>query len=173
MRTLLILLLSITLASCGSLNKSVRKQTTDSTSIQATRQANVSIITEKLDTSVQLKGDTAKATKPLDNLVKGDTLKASTNGTSVEVFYNPVTGNIHAKAITEPRLVPVIIDRTTELRSETESIEEREFHQAIESKDVEREESSLLNPWLWVVWLIILLALLYLLYRFKNKILNL
>jgi hypothetical protein len=170
MKILLAIFISIALASCGTLSKSVHKQTTDSTSNVSTRDKSVSIISEKIDTSVKLKGDTAKASKPLENILKGDTLKASTNGTSLEVFYNPTTGQVHAKAITEPKDVPVIMDRTTRIENDIEQDEEYKFHNAIEDKEVEREESNLLNPWLYVVWLILALALAYLIYRIKTKI---
>lgn len=164
------MLLALMLASCGTFRKSVQKQTTDSTSIQSTRETNLSITSEKIDTIVKIKGDTAKATKPLENLVKGDTLKASTNGTSVEVFYNPSTGNIHAKAITEPQNVPVVMDRMIVHNSDVIASEEYNFHHAIEEKNVQKEETNLLNPYLWVVWLIILLAVAYILLRLKSKI---
>jgi hypothetical protein len=171
MKHILILLLAMMLASCGTLRKNVQKETKDSTSTISTRDKSVSIITEKIDTSVKLPGDTAKASKPLDNLIKGDTLKASTNGTQLEVYYEPTTGRIHAKAITEPKDVPIIIDRTTKVENDIEREEEAAFHSATEDKQIDREETEILKDatWLIVVGLIALLVLLYLLNRWRPK----
>jgi hypothetical protein len=130
----------------------------------------VSIITEKIDTSVKLPGDTAKASAPIENIMRGDTLKAETNGTKLEVFFNPSTGRVHAKAITEPKDVPIIIDRTTRIENDIEREEEAKFHTATEDKQVDRNESNLLNPWLWLIWLILVLVVAYLVWRFRPKI---
>lgn len=153
------------LASCGTMKKTVQKETTDSTSLATKEDKTKTKITEKADTTVRIQGDTAKATKPLDNLIKGDTLKAKSNGTSLEVFYNPKTGDLHAKAITEPKDVPILVDRTTEIHNDIFEKEEAEFHTATESKDVEREETNVFKQFAWILALIVLLAALYFIYR--------
>lgn len=171
MRTLLILLLSITLASCGTLTKSVQKQKSDTTSSVVTEDKSITKITEKADTTVKVKGDTAKASTPLENITRGDTLKAESNGTKVEVFFNPSTGRIHAKAITEPREIPIVVDRTTEIHTDTKQVTETQSHKETVDKHVDRQESNLLSPWLWGIWLIALLVLLYVLWRLAPKFL--
>jgi hypothetical protein len=171
MKHLIILLLAMALASCGTLKKTVHKETADSSSVVTKEDKTKTKITEKADTTVRIKGDTAKATKPLENLVKGDTLRAKTNGTSLNVFYNPKTGDVHAEAITEPKDVPIVVDRTTETQNDIREQEERDFHSATEDKQIDREETELLKDatWLIVVGLITLLVLLYLLSRWRPK----
>lgn len=171
MKTIIAIVLAIILTGCGSLKKSVHKEATDSSSVVTATDKSTTTITEKADTTVKIKGDTAKASKPLDNLVKGDTLKAESNGTKVEVYFNPTTGRIHAQAITEPKEIPILIDRTTKVENDLRYQEEKEFHQEHKDVQVDRKETNLLNPYLWVVWLIFALVLLYLLWRFAPRFL--
>lgn len=169
MKNIFILLIAFMLASCGTLHKTVHKAKADTSSVTSTHDKSVTIIREKIDTSVKIKGDTAKASAPLESITHGDTLKAQSDGTSVEVYYEASTGRIHAKAITKPKEVPIQIERTTEVHADVRQVQENRSHKETLDKQVDHKETNLLNPWLWLVWLILLLALLYLLWRFVPK----
>lgn len=70
------------------------------------------VIQEKGNIDINLKGDTAKAKSSIDNLKKQD-IHIDNGKTVLDVHLNDTTGILTATAITKPRKIHKTIDRTT------------------------------------------------------------
>jgi capsular polysaccharide biosynthesis protein len=105
------------------------------------------------------------ASEPLTQILAGDTLRADNNGTSVEVYYNPKTGNIHAKGKTENRVIPV---KATNTESGTEKT-------GIKAENKEVKKDVTVKPYVWgniVIGLILtaIVAAFFLFIRWRLKV---
>lgn len=162
-------LIAFSLTGCGSSRKAVTKSTSDSTVSAQTVRTNTITTREKVDTLVSIPGDTAKASKPLDNLIAGDTLEASTNGTRVRVWYDHGRKSVYGEAITEPTQVPVTIDRLS-TASTTESVQ-TEAKVSKSDSHIRKETSAIpwyFSPWPWLC-LIVLVIVGYLINKYLPK----
>jgi hypothetical protein len=96
---LTILLLLTALASCRNKQKIVSSTETTTT------------ITEKVDTTVTVRGDSIKFVTPIQSLIVPKIIETEVQ--KVVVAYNAQTGEVSVDAIAKDREVPVNIDRTT------------------------------------------------------------
>jgi len=170
MRTLTVLLLALTLVGCAGTKKIVETSRTDTHTItQETtteRETTLTITTEEIDTTVTIAEQVASVTRPLDELLRGDTISASQNGTSVQVFLDQTTGNITAIGKTEEQKIPVKGTRTTKTRSDRDSRTDSKSDTV--TKEREKTTTKEKEPWFdpfWVLVLILILGAIFLLYR--------
>jgi hypothetical protein len=121
--------------------------------------------TTVIDTTLNVPGSVVSASEPLTQILAGDTLRADNNGTSVEVYYNPKTGNIHAKGKTENRVIPV---KATNTESGTEKT-------GIKAENKEVKKDVTVKPYVWgniVIGLILtaIVAAFFLFIRWRLKV---
>ena len=169
MRKLLTILAAITLlSSCGTLKKAKTEKTKSISTEVITKATETKTVTEKADTTVTTKADSVKATGKLDVIQKGDTIKAETWTTSVEVYLDGNTGDVVAVAKTKPQHIPVTIDRTTVSKTETEKVDKSETKTASKTLDKERKSGSITYLW-GVISAFLLLIILYFVYRWLRS----
>lgn len=127
MKKFITLLLLVSLTGCGTLSRirDEKKSKTDSTAVVTnTVKADVVTVTEEvIDTTVQLKADSAVVETPLNTLLDKGVIESTNNGTTVKVTYDKTTGDIRAVGISAERSVPVNMSRktTTTDKSDTET----------------------------------------------------
>jgi hypothetical protein len=174
MRILIALLLALTLVGCASTRKVVETSRTDtaikSEEVSTSKEISTTVTTEKVDTTVTIPGETTSVTRPLDELLRGDTITAESNGTSVKVVYNPKTNTVTAVGKTEERTVPVSLFKTTTTNLERDSRTDYKSDTRIreDEKAVTKEKESVFKEWAWLIILLTFLLLLivgYGLYR--------
>lgn len=165
MKKLLILIAATTLLSaCGTFKKSIKEDTKSISTEVITKATETKTVTEKVDTTVTTKADSVKATGKLDAIQKGDTIKAETGTTSVEVYLDGNTGDVVAVAKTKPQTVPVTFERTTVTNTETKKIDRSETK--TESKTLDKERKSGSSTYLWgIISVLLLLIILYVVYK--------
>jgi hypothetical protein len=174
MRTLIVLWLALTLVGCASTRKVVETSSTDtsikSEEVTTSTEKVTTVTTEKVDTTVTIPGETTSVTRPLDDLLRGDTIKAENNGTSVAVVYNPTTGTVTAVGKTAFREVPITLNKTTTSVAERGSRTDLKSDTRVKEQDkvVDKEKESIFKEWAWLILLLSFLLLLivgYALYR--------
>ena len=169
MRTIIILLLSFILVSCGTLKKTVHKEAETATKSEDVTTTTKTTTKEKADTTIQVPGDTAKAKASLEQLLSGETIRANNSRASVAIHYDKATNSITAEAIAEPVSVPIHINRETTTESTTKAKTEENTSREVTDKQVDRKPTSFFN-WLFIVLCLIgVVAVAYLIYRFVPK----
>lgn len=159
-------LILLSLSACGSSRKVVTKSTVDSTVTTTTAKQTETTVKEKADTNVTIKGDTAQASKPLDNFIAGDTLESDNNGTRLKMWYNPSTKRVHGEAITEPRTVAITIDRETTTKANEQAQTEAQVSKTETHKDIKKSGTPwYATPYPWLC-LILLVVVGYFLWRY-------
>lgn len=159
MKRLLWLALTIFLLSgCATSKKVHETSNKQSQAVEVTTNTDTrTVITEKADTTITVPGGEASATVQLDDLVTGKPITAEVNGTSVEVKYDKVTGEVKAKARIKPRQVPVNIERTTVVTEQVQQEVKAEQEQKQTTQIVEKEFSY----WKWITAVAIIFIVLY------------
>lgn len=162
-------LLLLMVAGCASTKTKMRT----SENVELTTKTNETtktktVITEKLDTNIQVKPSQVTINSSIEELLKGDTLRAENDATSVAIVLDPTTGALTAIGTTKPREIPVNIDRRTEIESETNTEANTQLTQNIDKTEKE-SKSGIAWYWYVIACLILLLALLYLLNRLVPK----
>lgn len=150
MKKLLTILLLVSLTGCGTLTKlrDEKKIKSDSTAVvtNTVKTDIVTIIEEKVDTTVTVKGDSAVVVTPLNTLITEGEIETTNNGTTVKVTYNKETGDIRAVGITAERSVPVTINKKTTTTdksdSQTNSKVDVKRKEATKKDEVHREQKS-------------------------------
>ncbi len=158
--------LAVALASCSASRKLVTTSSLDSTVTTNTAKSTATVVKEKADTTVAVKGDTAKASKPLDNFIAGDTLEANNNGTRLKVWYDPVANQVRGQAITDDKAVHLVVDRET--TSNTNEASQTEATVSKMDKVVDKKVEAppwYYSPWPWLTLLVLIIAA-YLLWRY-------
>jgi hypothetical protein len=169
MRTIIILLLSFVLVSCGTLKKSVHKESETATKSEDVTNTTKTTIKETADTTIKVPGDTAKATTSLEQLLSGETIRANNSRASIAIHYDKATNSITAQAIAEPVSVPIRINRQTTIESTTKSETKEKASREVIDKQVDRKPTSFFN-WLFIVLCLIgVAAVAYLIHRFVPK----
>ena len=153
--------MAVFLTGCGSLErwKERRKSKEETTTTSVT---NITV-TEKIDTTVQIRKDSVVAVRPLDDLIKGKPIHATDGTNTVKVTYDPTSGNVRAVGITEAHEVPVIMERTTNSENKTDEVAIKK--EAIKTEHTERGSSGFQWGFMVAILAIILLVALYLVYR--------
>lgn len=156
--TATILALSTVIASCSQTKKAQTYHKAQSeTSTEATASQTESItVTELLDTTITVSGDTLTATVPMS----ADTQVVESGGQRVEVFVTP-KGSISVRAIAKPKHIPVAINRTVQATSTaTKSVKhEHTMKDVYKQSEKERHFPAIFRLWWWILLLIILIAL--------------
>ena len=174
MRILIIFWLAITLMGCASTRKVVEASSTDKAikteEVTTSKEKVTTVTTEKVDTTVTIPGATTTVTRPLDEILRGDTIKAENNGTSVAVVYNPSTGTVTAVGKTAFREVPITLNKTTTSVAERGSRTDYKSDTRVKEEDkvVDKEKESIFKEWAWLILLLLFLLILiagYALYR--------
>jgi len=104
--------LLLSLVSCNAFKKvSKTETTTESKTNTVTNQSTITTETEitAADTNVHIAGSTIRGEKPIDNIVKGDSLKTSNNDVVSVVTYDEASKSIIIKTSTLPRVIPIKI----------------------------------------------------------------
>ncbi|NIG54733.1 hypothetical protein [Chitinophaga sp. Cy-1792] len=156
-----LLLLPIALAACSKVTRSV--QQTQSTASWAA--VHTTTTSTKLDTLVEIKGDSMSAILDLGGDSCSDSLverKVEENGLHLHAVFNTRTKQLQAKIYTDPRQVPVIISRTVTQTDSTGSHQQQQ--QTIEQKRV----SDGIRKWWW--GLLIALALIWMIFNKLKKL---
>lgn len=125
-------------------------------------------VTEIIDTTITIKGDTTSASKPIDNILRGDTLKSVVNGLYLKVFTDG-KGLLKAIAIVQDRKVKINKIRNIETKSKVIDKGESTIKESNQTKmDVKKEDKNLnLNVktsylnWWWLLLIIPILGLGY------------
>jgi hypothetical protein len=140
------LLIMAIFTACAPMRKVKTSSTTDSA-------AKTEIITtRKVDTLIRIPASTVTGSKPLDNLIKGDSLVTENAQVRVAVKIDAATGNVTATGTVKPVEVPVKVDERREERNEV-AVTKKE-----ESKEKE-PDAGFLWGWSMVLLLIFLLGL--------------
>lgn len=137
-RLILSLSLLIALTGCGTFRKHHEKDEHKQTVTIDSAAMTTKKVVEKVDTTVKISGGKSNGAKPVDNIVKGDSLVIEDNTQRVVVDYDPLTGNIRAKAVVYDRDVPVQMDRVTETTDQVElhrNAEQETKHEITEKKN--------------------------------------
>lgn len=136
-RLILSLSLLIALSGCGTIQKHKQKDEHKQTVTIDSAAMTTKKVVEKVDTTVKVSGGNSNGAKPVDNILKGDSLVIEDNTQRVVVDYDPTTGNIRAKAQVKDRNIPIQIDRTTETSEQINvqrATTEETKHQVTDSK---------------------------------------
>lgn len=156
-----ILILLVILTSCGSVHKVITKTDTKTETNQECVDKTITTTTEKVDTTVILKADTT-------------VLNIGTTDTTDQVFETPeviVTiapeVNKHRKVtvIKKQQIVPVVINKTTEVKSDVITKTDTKTKTDIKDKVIEKTGFQL-PTWIWI-FLIILLFVIVIHIRYK------
>lgn len=135
--------------SCGTMNKSIHKSSTDSTSISKTditinthTQSEISssstkTITEIIDTLVNQKPDSVKAIFALKKLERGDTLISSDGNFRINAFFDKEKNSLIIKVLNKPDPVIIYINKKTEEKNDT-----RENVKIDDKKDIKQENKT-------------------------------
>ncbi len=125
------------------------------------------LITTVIDTTLQLRGDTAKLFIPFFLLAKGNPYTAENNGTVVTLQYDAKTQSVRATGITQPKTVNL---NATKTEAKTEALKAKSNTK--ESKSATTVKTDVEGTLEWVWWLLLIAAaiggLIYL--YVKNKI---
>jgi len=160
----IILFIAAILGGCGTTSK-IKNSQSEAVKLEAKEesvQKTKTTTKEVVDTNVTIKGEKAEASKPIDAILKGDTLTASTNGTKVKTWFNPSTGNLHAEAETQERTIPIKSERMLTTETSAENKSELKAETETEQSAKETERTGLSFGWQFWICLIILLVLVYL-----------
>lgn len=155
---------ALLLSGCGTLERYKNRNEVEASSTITS--ATTTTIQEKVDTSVQIKGDSVVAVRPLDDLLQGKPIKATDGKNTVKVTYDKKTGDVRAVGITEPHQVEVTIDRTTHTKEATQKDD------IVKTKDVIVEEKRKgTSNFLWgiIITLSILVIILILILSKKAR----
>lgn len=136
------LLIMAIFTSCAPMRKVKTTSTIDSTGKTEV------ITTRKVDTLIKIPTSTVTGSKPLDNLIKGDSLVTENNQVRVAVKIDPATGNVTATGTVKPVEVPVQINERREERNEV-AVTKKEEHK-------EKEPDSGF-AWAWIMVLLLLI----------------
>ena len=149
-----ILILLVILTSCGSVHKVITKTDTKTETNQECVDKTITTTTEKVDTIVILKADTT-------------VLNTGTTDTTDQVFETPeviVTiapeVNKHRKVtvIKKQQIVPVVINKTTEVKSDVITKTDTKTKTDIKDKVIEKTGFQL-PTWVWIFLIILLFAI--------------
>ena len=166
-------ILAFSLVGCGTFKKTTNVENEAVKTEILTNTVETKTLTEKASTTVTTQADTARATKHLDNLLNGDTLKTETDHTSINVFFNHETGEIDATAVSKPQIIPVEIERSIVTKNETSTLAKSDTEKESRHEDKERESGT--STFLWGIISVLIpfiLILIYIIYRrVRNKIL--
>jgi hypothetical protein len=168
MRLLTILLLAVTLSSCGLFKKVSHTTNTDleikaetelstdtstKTKTDTDRQT-ITKTTETVDTQVRVPGTSVTVARPLTELIENGHIMAQDGTAVVRIEYDPTTGTVKATGKTEPTFMPIKIQRTEEVSEdlktketvktdiETDLKEAVKADQETETKDVTTERNT-------------------------------
>jgi hypothetical protein len=146
--------------SCTPLRKTVTKVQTEDTKREKVDSAarTQTVTTRKVDTTLNLPGSTVSGSKPMDNLINGDSLVSENDQARVAVRFNPGTGNIEATATVKPREVPVQVDERIEQQADIRV--KRDIEQEQSTSQMERVKEPDSTPlWAWSLILLLLIGL--------------
>jgi hypothetical protein len=174
MKQVLILFLALTLVGCAGTKKVIETSRTDTNVVteQTTteQEQTLTVTTTEIDTTVKLPEVNVSVTRPLDELLQGDTIKAELNGTSVQVFIDQATNTITAKATTAARDVNVKAKVTTKAKSNKNSRTDSKSDTRVKEREktVTKEKEPWI-PWYWIIALTLVIGMAYVMYRHCNK----
>ena len=143
---ILILLTYLLLMAIFTACTPIRKVKTTS-NIDSTGKTEV-ITTRKVDTLIKIPTSTVTGSKPLDNLIKGDSLVTENAQVRVAVKIDPATGNVTATGTVKPQEVPVQINERREERNEV-AVTKKEQHK--------EKEPDAGFAWVWIMVLLLLI----------------
>lgn len=167
---LIIIAAALALTGCGSMNKH-REIHTKAAAIHSDSAARtVTITREKADTTVKVPAVKQTATKPVTNLVAGDSIVLDNDRQHVTVDYDPLTGSIRATGTVKEIQVPVTIDREV-IKSEEVAVSHDQVKtqdDIVQSKDV-RTSSGFMYGVIVSVFLVAIILLAIVMIAFKLR----
>lgn len=106
---IIILLAAFTFISCGArkTRKTEYKENKTETSRDTTAIVSETKTTTVIDTTITVKGEEAKASKPLEDLKRGDTLKTETNRHSTKTYYDKKTKSVVTDTKVKDEVIPL------------------------------------------------------------------
>jgi len=118
--------------------------------------------TEQIDTTLTLKSDTLSGTKSINEVLSGDTLKASENGLIIKVFKD-ATGLLRAIAIVKEKKVSIQKTKTTETKTKIvdkgKSVTKESAKTKIQVKKREKNVTVKTETSYWSWWYLLLLLI--------------
>lgn len=146
MRTLAVILLAISLSSCGLFKKISNKVSTDlevkaNTELHTetdtktktdTERETVTKVTETVDTQVRVPGSSVTVARPLTELIEKGTITAQDGPSIVRIDYDPTTGTVKATGRIESQIVPIKIHRTEEVSEDVKTNETVKTNQDVD-----------------------------------------
>jgi hypothetical protein len=163
MRILAIILLAMAVTSCGTLQK--HKQIETLTQQKDSTARKVTVIREKVDTVVKVAGSSTSGSKPVENLLAGDSLVLENDGQRVVVKVDQ-GGNVNAVGTIKPREIPITIDREIKHEDETHVTTDTR------SKATELQVKRTTTSWTWLaIPLALIIFLLVILRQYWKRLL--
>lgn len=135
-----------------------------------THSVETSKTTEKFDSCKDIPGSKVSGMKPLDDLIKGDTLKTENGDVSSSVFIDK-SGNVGVNTVSKPRIIPLTGTRTIE-STKTADVKQDQQTNTTKDQDIVKKvivtETKAKNnlPWL----LLLLIPIAGIVYYFRKQI---
>lgn len=179
MKNIFIIFVLFFFCSCGTINKLKHKQTTKSDSVEViktnTTTAETLTTTERIDTNIAVKQDSATTQSDLSSLQKGDTTKVNTGTIEIDTFFDKKDNKIITKVKTKPAPVHALIDKKTvevkkEQKQENKKVEVKKENK-INDKTIHKEGGGISTGVIITLSILLLLIILYLYLRTKFKFL--
>lgn len=142
MKRIAILFLAVALASCGTFKKHSTKEEQKSITKVDSSALVVTQTTKKVDTSVSIKGSQQYASKPVDNILKGDSLVLDNEQQRIVVDYDPTTGNIRAQGKVKDLEQRIQLNETTVTATQSQKSVETEQEAKKITKDSVKENDQ-------------------------------
>jgi hypothetical protein len=162
MKNITIILCLALLTSCSvfkKVNKTENKTDvkTETTTTETTRITETE--TQTADTVIHEAGTEVSGTKPVQELVEGDSLCAENDQVKSTVTYDKVTGKLKLTALVKPHNIPVKINIGKTRITETHTNTTTKKKDTLVAKSVNRKIWNV--PFAWLLLLLIALAVVY------------
>jgi len=143
------------MTSCGTVKKLKHKSEIKSDSTDLTKTVLTQTVTERIDTTIEVKSDSLKQENSLSELLKGDTITEENDNLILKTYEDTVKKTVHTKAISKPKKVHVYQDKKTVTNlKQNKDVEVK--------KDIKESEKTVERTgikWYWYVVFILLIIL--------------